>query len=65
MNSEQDAQLRYLIRKSFQLPQPDWDLFARTSRRWSRAESLLRGTKTPIKKEMKKQDDKTGKGGEK
>ena len=37
MSPEQEAQLRHLIRKSQQMPEPSWNLFQRTTKRFSRA----------------------------
>ena len=42
MESPEDmAQLRQVVRKAHQLPEPDWNLFARTTKRWSRAAELI------------------------
>lgn len=48
MSTEDDKALRQAVRKAIQLPEPTWNLLARTTKRWSRADTVL---KTP---EMKK-----------
>ena len=65
MTTEDDKQLRQLLRSSQQLPEPDWNLFARTSKRWSRVrqapieiQQVKKETAVPIKKkDVKKSND--------
>ena len=45
-NTEEEKQLRQLIRQSHQLPEPDWNLFARATKRFSR----LRAQQIPFKR---------------
>jgi hypothetical protein len=61
MSPEEKAQLRQLMRKSTQLPEPSWNLFARTTRRFSRAKPPVPQKEKPIVKK----DDKATKGGKK
>lgn len=51
MSPEEKAQLRQLMRKSTQLPEPSWNLFKRVSKRFSRAKQPV----APV-------DDKASKG---
>jgi len=70
---EDDTQLRHLVRKAHQLPEPTWNLFARTTKQFSRAGQTLRGINAqemagkPKRKYQKKQkdDNKAGQGGQK
>jgi hypothetical protein len=43
--TEDDAQLRHLLRKAHQLPEPTWNLLDRATKRKSRAGKLLRQPK--------------------
>ena len=36
MTTEDDARLRQLMRMSHELPEPSWNLFARTTKKWSK-----------------------------
>lgn len=60
MSPEQEAQLRQLLRMSHKLPEPSWNLFNRTSRRFSRfAETEpKRITKVKVDDKVTKRDKK-------
>lgn len=45
MGPDEEKQLRQLLRKSQQLPEPSWNLFARATKRFSRAIQLEEKTK--------------------
>lgn len=69
---EDEKQLRQVVRMAHQLPQPDWDLFARTTKKWSKAGKELKGIdfqamvgKKKRKNIKKKKDDKVDQGGQK
>lgn len=59
MSPEEKAQLRQLIRKAKQLPQPKSELFKRVSKRKSRAGKLLEESELPklAKKKFKKDNN--------
>ena len=40
MSTEEDARLRQVLRMARQLPDPDWNLFRRTTKKWSRLAPL-------------------------
>jgi hypothetical protein len=67
MSTEDEKQLRQVLRMAHQLPEPDWNLLARTSKRFSRAGQELKGIDVqkmvgkPRRKYTKKIDDQTGK----
>ena len=66
---EQMAQLRQVMRKAHQLPEPDWNLFARTTRKWSRLRPEFHRIETQQKmqkkKDKKKKNDKVVESGQK
>lgn len=53
MSPEQKAQLRYLLRKQQQVPQPASDLLARVSKRFSRFAEKPMGIEAQAKKQEK------------
>lgn len=53
MSPEEKAQLRQLLRKSQQLPQPPSQLFRRATKKMSRAGQLLKGD--DVEKSIRKQ----------
>ena len=59
MTTENDKQLRQLLRKSKQLPEPDWNLIARATKKWSSARAAMPRTENPsVLTEVKKEQDK-------
>lgn len=63
MDPDTEKMLRQLLRKSHQLPEPNWNLLARTTTRFSRAGQVLQGIDIERSKKIKPlyQDDKTQK----
>lgn len=57
MSPEEEAQLRHLLRLERQLPQPISQLFRRTTKRFSRAGELLKGTDKQKTIASKKKDE--------
>ena len=51
MATEDEKQLRQLLRKAHQLPQPKWDLFARTSTRFSKFAPPVKQRIRPVKRD--------------
>lgn len=43
MSTEDDARVRQVLRMAQQLPEPDWNLFARATKKFSRAGQPLKG----------------------
>ncbi len=68
---EDEKQLRQLLRKARQLPEPDWNLFSRTTKRWSKLRPARLALETqqremkPKRKPIKKVDDKVTQSSEK
>ena len=63
MSPDEDKKLRQLLRMSHQLPEPDWNLFNRTTKRWSRLrpefhkmETQQKETEKLLRKQKKKDD---------
>ena len=68
MTTEDDARLRQLMRMSHELPEPSWNLFARTTKRFSRAKAptvpiteAQRRYERKLKTVLKKEDAKAKK----
>lgn len=59
MSPDEEKQLRQLLRKSHQLPEPTWNLIARTTKRFSRLAEIDR--KQIVKKDITKPDGKADK----
>ena len=51
--TEDDTQLRQVLRMAHQLPEPDWNLFARTTQRWSKFRPTFHRIETQQKQQMK------------
>ena len=47
MTTEDDKQLRQVLRKAHQLPEPTWNLIARATKRWS-LDNVLKTSKLKI-----------------
>jgi len=63
MTTEDDKKLRQLLRMSQELPEPDWNLLARVSKKWSKFRpefhKIESQQKMSEKKASKKKDGKT------
>ena len=64
MGPDEEKKVRQLLRLSHQLPEPEWNLLARTTKRWSRARPEFHYIETQQKetakllRRQKKKDDK-------
>ena len=54
MGPDEEKRLRQLLSMKQQLPEPDWNLFARTSKRFSRLSPEFHKIETQQKSQMKK-----------
>ena len=55
MGPDEDKKLRQLLRMSKQLPEPDWNLFARTTKRFSSAAPSRMGIERQAREEIQKE----------
>jgi len=62
MSPEEEAQLRHLIRKGKELPQPTSQLFKRATKRYSKAGQILKKTEVEKNRRQQKRDAKIAEG---